>query len=380
MKQLNHKGGHMLKFLAAFGISLLISVQSFGQVYTNRELGKVSSDSLKAKEYPYVLPIWGKKAAQKGYQLPYSAGISVNYLWQESGLIIDNLQVGFNNGPMYDLDEVIRFDNVLAEASGVNIRPDIWLFPFLNVYGLFVKAKTSTTIDAGLWVPDAENNWSEVTTFSSKAEFDATSIGFGLTPTMGISGIWMALDMNCLWTDVSALNDPVFTFVFAPRFGKTFNFKKPGRNIAVWVGGFRVKFSSSTNGSLNLSEVLPLDGLQGKVDEGFQRVDEAWKKVDEWWNALTPAEQLDPANVARYDVATRAIESADNLLTGVDGALSNAETATVQYSLDKYLESMWSLVVGSQLQLSKNWMVRAEVGFLGERAQFIAGLQYRFGL
>jgi hypothetical protein len=41
---------------------------------------------------------------------------------------------------------------------------------------------------------------------------------------------------------------------------------------------------------------------------------------------------------------------------------------------------MWNLVVGSQFQLNKNWMVRAEAGFLGDRTQFIAGIQYRFGL
>jgi len=370
----------MLKFLAAFMISLLVCTQSFGQVYTNKSFDKIDPDSLKAREYPYVLPIWGEKAAKKGFELPYSAGISLNYIWQESGLVIENLQVGFNNGPMINLDESIRFDNAVSEASGVNFRPDIWLFPFLNVYGLFVKAKTSTTIDASLWLPDAENNWSEVTSFSSKAEFDATSVGFGLTPTMGVSGIWMALDMNCLWTDVSALNEPVFTFVFAPRFGKTFNFKKPNRNIAVWVGGFRLKFSSNTEGSLNLSEVLPLEGAQEKVDQGFARVEEAWTEVQSWWNSLTPDERLDPANIARYNAATRAITAADELLTGMDGALSNAETATVQYTLDKYPASMWNLVVGSQFQLNKNWMVRAEAGFLGDRTQFIAGIQYRFGL
>ena len=85
--------------------------------------------------------------------------LGINYLWQESDLIIDNLQVGFNNGPMTNLDEVIRFDGAIAGASGVNMRPDIWLFPFLNVYGLFAQSKTSTEISAGLYLPDTSNNY-----------------------------------------------------------------------------------------------------------------------------------------------------------------------------------------------------------------------------
>ena len=108
------------------------------------------------------------------------------------------------------------------------------------------------------------NVWREITSFSTKANFDAVVAGFGMTPTIGIGGGWLALDMNVAWSDVDALDKPVFTFVFGPRLGKTFKFKKPKRNIAFWAGGFRVKFSSETNGSLNLNEVLPIDDYRLK--------------------------------------------------------------------------------------------------------------------
>ena len=370
----------MRKFIIALILTVLACAQTFGQVYANVDLKKKAEETSKEDIYPYILPIWGKKAVERGFQLPYSAGLGFNYLWQESELVIDNLMVGFNNGPMYNLDEYIRFTDSVAAANAVNLRPDFWLFPFLNVYGLFGKAKTSTTINAGLWIPDAENNWTELTSFSSKANFDATMIGFGLTPTLGISRYWLALDMNFAWTDVSALDKPVFTFVFGPRFGKTIKFKDPEKNIAFWVGGFRVQFTSATTGSLSLSDVLPLEGLQDKVDQGFEKIDYAQEQVDSWWNALPPEEQANPINEARYNTANRAIETTSNLLTAVDGALSNAENATVQYSLDKNLKNKWNFIVGSQLQLSRHWMLRAEFGFLGSRQQFIGGLQYRFGL
>jgi hypothetical protein len=67
---------------------------------------------------------------------------------QESALIISDLMVGFNNGPMYDMDEIVRFDDAIATANAINVRPDFWLFPFLNVYGIISVAKTST---ATLW-------------------------------------------------------------------------------------------------------------------------------------------------------------------------------------------------------------------------------------
>jgi hypothetical protein len=363
---------------------LFVSAQINAQVYTNKVVGgknEVLKDSLEKAEYPYALPILGAKVAARGYDLPYSAGVGLNYLWQESAIIIEDLYVGFNNGPMYDLDEIIRFEDATSTASGLNVRPDIWLFPFLDVYCLFSKAKTATDITAGVWIPDANNEWNEVTSFKSRAEFDATGIGFGLTPTLGVGGGFMALDMNVTWQSISALDKPVMTFVFGPRFGKTFKFRKhPQSNIALWVGGFRLHLNSETNGSLPLSDVIPTDDLQQKVDDGMEKVADTQIAVDEWWAGLTPVQQANPVYQARYETANRTLEVTGTLLNTIDGALNDDQTATVQYSLNKRPKDMWNFVVGSQYQINKHFMLRAEAGFLGSRTQVIGMLQYRFGL
>lgn len=362
---------------------LLFSFQIFGQVYTDKIVGEKNQqlkDSLKAVDYPYALPIWGEKVAQKGYNLPYSAGLSVNYFWQDSEITIKNLQVGFNNGPLYNLDEIVRFDKSSVEVGAITIRPDIWLLPFLNVYGIFGKSKPTTKINAGIWIPDADNNWSEIANFSTKANFDATTFGFGLTPTIGIGGGWLALDMNMSWSDVSALDKPAFSYIFGPRLGKTFKLHKPERNIAFWVGGFRVHIEGNTQGNIALSDVLNLADAQQKVDNGLNKVAENQTKVDNWWSGLSAAEQKNPANIAKHNGAERALTSAGNFLTTLDGALSTAGSSTVQYSLQKAPKDMWNFIVGSQFQYNKHIMFRVEAGFLGTRTQFLTGLQYRFGL
>jgi len=133
---------HTYKFyqrgLLVFSLTIFSSI-TFAQVYTNKEVGNKNAhviDSIKKTEYPYSLPIWGKKVAKLGYDLPYSAGIGINSFWQKSDLVLDNLSVGFNNGPMYDLDQVVRFNESFSEANAINVRPDIWLLPFLNFYGI----------------------------------------------------------------------------------------------------------------------------------------------------------------------------------------------------------------------------------------------------
>ena len=354
----------------------------FAQVFTNKEVGKNNQDfidSLKKSEYPYTLPIWGAKATQAGYNLPYSAGVSAQYFWQESDLIIDNLNVGFNNGPMHNLDEIVRFNRAVATASATTIRPDIWLFPFLNIYAIFGRAKASTEVGFGVWVPDSTNTPKEIISTSTIIEFNTSTYGIGFTPTIGIGGGFLALDMNVAWTDVPQLSKPAQSFIFGPRLGKNFKLKKPESGIAIWVGAFRVHISSETNGSINLSEVLP-DEFGSKVDQGIARVGNAQQQVDAWWASLTPPQQQNPVNEAKYNTANRALARAGEILSSANSAISTIGTSTVQYSMDKRPKDPWNFIVGSQYQLNKHFMLRGEYGFLGSRTQYIVGLQYRFGL
>lgn len=373
-----------MKRILLLGWILAISASvAQSQVFSNKEVGKKNDrviDSLKAAEYPYALPIWGDKATGMGFNLPYSAGLSVQYFIQESDLIIENLMIGFNNSEMYNVDNLVRFNKAVATASAVTVRPDVWLFPFLNVYGILGKSQASTQIGAGLWLPDRENNYSEVLSFETQVDFKATTFGLGMTPTIGVGGGFMALDMNVAWTDVPQLKDPAFSFVFGPRFGKNFNLKKPGRSVAVWVGGFRVHINSGTEGSIALNEVFPPGTLGGKVEEGFEKVDNAYTQVDSWWNGLSQAEQNNPINKAKYEKANDILDRASNILVAAEGAISTIESSTVQYSMDKRPKDMWNFIVGGQYQFSKHFMYRLEYGFLGSRQQLMTGFQYRFGL
>ena len=257
--------------------------------------------------------------------------------------------------------------------------PDL-AFMMTSGHRIFTQAKTSTEINAGVWLPDTSNVWREVTAFSSKANFNATGLGFGMTPTLGVGGGWLALDMNMTWQSISVLDKPVFTFVFGPRMGKSFKLKKPQSNIALWAGAFRLKIKAETSGSLPLNEVIPIDGLQVKVDNGLARVESGQAAVDDWWSGLTPAEQRNPANIAKYETANRTLDAAGNLFNSMDAALNDDQYATVQYSLNKRPKNMWNFIVGTQYQINKHFMIRAEGGFLASRTQFIGGLQYRFGL
>jgi hypothetical protein len=231
----------------------------------------------------------------------------------------------------------------------------------------------------GIWIPDSTNTDKEIFSAESKIEFDATTVGFGLTPTMGVAGGFLALDMNMTWTDVPQLDRPTFAFIFGPRIGKTFNFKKQ-RSLAIWTGGFRVAINSGTSGSIALNEVLPVDQWGSGIEAANMRVADAQQQVDAWWAGLTPLEQNNPINTAKYDAANATLAAAGQFVNAAEVAVNNASNATVQYSMDKRPADKWNFIVGGQFQLNKHLMLRAEYGFLASRTQFMTGLQYRFGL
>jgi len=364
-------------------VVLCCTINAKSQYTTDKVMGpknQALADSLKQSTYPYMLPIWGKKVVAKGFNIPKSAGLSIQYVYQSSDILISDLSVGFNHGQMYPLDQIIRFNSATATTNGVNIRPDFWLFPFLNVYALFAKSKTSTEIDAGVWLP-TDSAWKQITNLHTKANFNATTFGFGLTPTVGIRGYFLALDANFSWSDIEELAKPAFVFVFGPRFGKNIPIKKKkDMSVAFWAGGFRVQMGSATSGSINATDILPLDQWQQKVNTGYTNVAEKQAKVDNWWNGLSSTEQKNPVNVAKHETANRVLGTFGNVLDQASQIVSNAGDGSVQYSLSKTQKQKWNFIIGSQYQFNRSWMLRVEYGFLGTRQQLIAGLQWRFNL
>ena len=360
-------------------ICLLLFATHIGaaQVYSNKPIKK---DTITDRgEYPDLLPILGAKAYELGFDLPYSAGLGINYLTQNSEIVVSGLQVGFNHNGLYDLSQIVRFTETTSESQIVNFRPDVWVLPFLNVYGILATSQTQTNVAFDLYTPGFDGESTFITSYETSANFMGSTMGFGLMPTVGVGHGWFALDMNMTWTDIPELSEPAFSFVFGPRLGRTIEFKKEERNIAGWVGGFRVNIGSETSGDIQLSEVVEIpQEAYDRIDNGYARLEEVDNRLDQWYEGLPPFEQRIKEPV--YNRAKEGVVNAGAVLTEAEAALRNIEEGSVQYELNKRQANMWNFIVGAQYQHNKHWMLRAEYGFLGTRSQTLLGLQYRFGL
>lgn len=329
-------------------ITLFVIPSGFAQYSTKkvRSVHEAYTDSLKQVEYNYIFPIWGQKVYQKGFDIPYPVGFMANSVWMKQDLVFTNFQLGFKNE---DVDipltpaGFIEFGENSNNSQNYTFRPDVWVFPFLNVYGLFGAGSSKTSVN--LVAP---------INLSTEVEQDFSTKGFGMMLAGGVGPIWISTDFNWTWNKPKLLDEPVQVSVIGIRAGHTFVFKQnPKRNIAVWIGGMRAKMGSETSGQIKLNEAIP--NYEEKKDE---IVDDYYK----WYDDLSKPQQI----------------VADQVLTPIVEAIDTTTgEGIVKYAMDKQTKQLWNGLVGAQFQLNKHWQLRTEAGVVGNRKSLLVSLNYR---
>ncbi len=314
---------------------------------------EVYTDSLKHVEYNYVFPILGKGAYKKGFDIPYPIGIMTNFIWMDQGIDISNMQLGLKTDNIdKELTPVdfIGFGENRNTSFAFNFRPDIWVFPFLNVYGLFGAGKSRTEVNLNRLGDQPFD-------MKSIVEQGITTTGVGVMSAFGVGPVWFSVDANWTWNKPELLDKAVLVNVVGLRLGHTFVFKNhPDRNIAIWAGGMRVSMSSETVGEVVMKDALP--------PETWERRDEIVNNYNNWYDGLTPAKKALVDKTAVPEIADK--------LSKADG------DAIIRYGMDKQVKEMWNGLVGVQFQLNKYWQFRSEAGIVGDRKSFLVSVNYRF--
>jgi hypothetical protein len=175
----------------------------------------------------------------------------------------------------------------------------------------------------------------------------------------GVGPVWISVDANWTWNKPELLDEATRVNVLGLRVGHTFVFKnKPESNIALWVGGMRVKMNSETRGELTLAEAIP-----GLVDKSDQIVSD----YNTWYGA-----NYDGLTIVQKKVVDDVIDPLIDRIEAVDG------NAIIRYGLDKQVKELWNGLLGIQYQYNKHWMLRSEAGLIGDRKSFLLSLNYRF--
>ena len=335
--RINHSKREVLKKVG-FALILLMVIRVSG-LAQNPDL--VLSDEERERilqNYKSIFPIWGKKAIERGFDLPFPAGIGINYMYMKQDIGLSALELSAGDNPTQPVD-FIQFSGADSKVSSYNVRLDLWLLPFLNVYGLYGRGWAETTVMI-----------SEPIEFESGVDQAGNFYGFGFTTAIGIKRNWLSFDINWTWSDLELLDDPVQARVLSIRYGRTFKLG-PKKRLAVWVGTMNQKFETITQGSVVLEDVIPSEFKDTLTD--YQN--------SEWYQNLNPVQR---------GIADQIMDKILN---------SDLGQTKVNYRLDKAPANPWNMLLGSNLEWNKHWHIRAEAGFIG-RFSFMIGLNYRFKL
>jgi len=327
----------------------------YSQKYTNKK-NEAYTDSLKRTEYPYIFPVLGAKTRKLGFEIPLPHGIMLNGLWNKQDVLLQDLEVAFNDGQYISLDSIVNFDRVTVNSLGTNLRFDTYIFPFLNVYGLLgtINTKTSLKITEPVNIENTTTN-------------NGMYYGFGVMAAGGLGPLFIQGDFSMAWSKLALLDKANSGSNMGLRVGHAFKIPNhPRQNIALWIGANRQAIQSNTSGSISLYEAIGAD--EDKVAEAQQKLSDVSDRIQKWYDDLPPA--LQP----KFE------DQVTKITNGLNRVSDGLEDPQVSYRFQKQLKRKWHFMVGAQWQISPNWQVRAEYGFADQKQQALLSLNYRFGI
>jgi hypothetical protein len=295
--------------------------------------------------YPYVLPFLGKKAQAKGIDLQRPFGVMLNLGVAENELTIDRLAVSTDDINYTDVTGIVNFTKVLPRSYIFNVRPDVWLLPFLNVSGL-----------VGYYTSETEVVMNEPADMKFLAKNTGNLLGIGVLAAGGVGPLFVSYQFNGTWSFSDKLFNSTFTSLNGIRIGyQRKNHRKPQTALNIWLGVESLHMSPHSRGALNLTEAADM------TDDELQRASEQW---DAWYEDLSPPQKI----------------IMQPLYEEVSGMLNDGEDAYLYYDFDKSIIQKWNLLVGAQYQINKNLMLSSEGSFIGSRWRFVFSTIYRFGI
>ena len=297
----------------------------------DRELGEANTREGERVIYDRALPFLGQEVVDLGFELPNPYGLQLIGYWQQQELVLENLAVAVNGGPVQDID-FLDLGRPSVENTTAQFKLDAWLFPFMNIYASVGSFTGDGVIPLAVEGRDLlhflgfENLCqggavelpicSRILSAVAKPKYEGDALALGMNLAMGWDDYFVTLPISHAWTDVNILNETVTALNISPRFGYLHELERGGK-LAIYTGATWLK------AEVDISGTVVLDTSDSDVVE------------------LGDAVALD-------------------------------------FVVSQRNRDRWNYVLGFNWDLSDTWSMQAEVGFGGSRDNLIVSGMYRW--
>ncbi|ELF6471699.1 TPA: TonB-dependent receptor [Vibrio vulnificus] len=219
----------------------------------------------------FSLPIWKEDAEALGYTLPKPIGFNLSYMTMEQGINVDSIDLQGLDFIQLNADPGKQYTEVLT------LRADVWLFPFLNLYGLVGKLDGYSTTDVTLTVgfnPNKPFITHEIQDF--RLDLDGYTTGFGAVLVGGYENWFALVDASFTQSRLTVIEGTIDAIVISPRVGYDFN--RHGTPLRIWAGAMYQDVEQTLRGSV--SDLSPSSrGLSNLKFEVQQHLQTPWNPI-----------------------------------------------------------------------------------------------------
>ncbi|WP_429970231.1 hypothetical protein ACQU6D_12475 [Klebsiella variicola] len=303
-------------------------------------LAACGASAAEQSESDSYFPIWGDEARARGYSIPLPYGVNLSYMNIRQDIMVDSITFSglkLGNHPIPSDMFAIDAGHTREKSKTENLRLDMWVFPFLNVYGLVGHTRGSSVSQVSVDSDPSQFRGLDRVIASAvhqlyqsgklqnidfTLDFKGTTWGTGFTLAGGYGNWFGLVDTNYTRTDFDILDGSISAVTVSPRVGYPFSFQgiDGPSHLSLWVGSMYQDVQQEFKGDLAdlhmPPELQPLIAAVNKDGEG------------------------------KFDVKQK-------------------------------LTSPWNMLIGAQYEVTKNFNVLTEFGF-NERNSFFVSGEYRF--
>jgi len=185
------------------------------------------------------------EAAERGYDLPLPLGIGVNYYREQQPFHIKDLQIS-RRGDLVSVKDFVELDRVDTTQWNAIARADVWLFPFLNLYG--IAGHTSGKMEGVVGLPAIPILDIPAQELPLNIAYEGPTFGGGATlaggakiSERGALTLFVVADLNYTVTDLDFTDERLFTdtkaeaLVFSARIGLRRKISER-LHLGIWAG------------------------------------------------------------------------------------------------------------------------------------------------
>ena len=206
-------------------------------------------------------PLAASLAVDRGIQLPLPFGLQGIYTYIDAEPTVIDVRVGFQgNSPVSVPASVPIINN---KTQSYLARFDGWIFPFLNIYGLF--GETSAEANGILSIPNPDPSLPDILT-QLQTSTSGPTYGVGTTFVFGYRSWFVAADANSSRTQLELFDSDIKKKTASIRTG----LRGPvgSAKVAVWIGAMYFDRKTQVDGTV-LSGTL-LDPIRFEIESEFK--------------------------------------------------------------------------------------------------------------